>query len=173
MTPRLAAILVAAGALLSGCVMPGHSAAAVNTSVGDSCLVGTWTLVDETNQHGYSYSNNPVSVSGLAGSILTITSSGVEMEVFDGSQPLIGTTADGRQLAITIRGSFKFHIHGDGQKYAEAGQTVQLPTNATLDGQPTRYHSSYAPGNGTYVCSSSSLTLTTSGGNQTDKWTKG
>jgi hypothetical protein len=173
MSPRLAGIFIAAACTLaSGCALPLQPAASTS-NVGDSCLVGTWTLVEETNQHGYSLSETPVAVSGLAGSKLTITSRGDEKEVFDGSHPLEGTLADGRTLAIKIGGSFDFHIHGDGHKYAETGQKVQLPTSATVDGQPVQYHSSYSPGSGTYQCSSSSLTITTSDGNQTDTWSKG
>ena len=171
MAPRIAIVLISLA--LAGCTLPGAVSSASPPAVGDRCLVGTWTLVEETNRHGYSFNTVPLPVSGLAGSTLTITSAGEEKEVFDGSQPLVGTLSDGRKLVITIGGSTAFHIRGDGHKYTESGAKTDLPTTATLDGQPASYHSSYSPGTGTYQCSSSSLTLTTSDENQTDEWSKG
>ncbi len=174
MASRIAIVL--ASLALAGCTLPGAASAVSSASpsaVGDQCLVGTWTLVQESNGHGYSFNNAPVAVSGLAGSTLTITQAGDEKEVFDGSQPLTGTLPDGRKLAITIGGSIDFHIRGDGRKYTETGAKTVLPTSATLDGRPANYQSSYSPGTGTYQCSSSSLTMTTSDQNQTEEWSKG
>ena len=143
------------------------TACAVNNApakpaIGDSCVVGTWTLQHEENKSGYTYASTPVSVAGLQGAKLMLDAGGSETLRFDASEPLVGTLADGRALSITIRGSATFHIHADGGKYTESGSGVQMPTTATLAGAPvTDYHSSYAPGAGTYSCSSKSLTVTT------------
>ena len=157
--------------LLSGCTLGGHSSSP--PAVGDACIVGTWTLSSEQNVSGYTWNTAPVSVSGLAGAQLTITAAGDEKQVFDGSQPLEGTTAGGSVLRITIRGAFDFRIKADAGKYTETGAKVQLPTTATLNGQPVDYHSAYEPGRGTYTCSGGNLTMVTAGGVQTDQWTKG
>jgi hypothetical protein len=169
----IAPLLTAASVIaFGGCTLPGSAAAA--TTVGDTCLVGKWTLINETNQRGYSFSNVPVMVQGFAGATLTITSAGDEKEVFQGSAPLVGTLGDNRQLVITVGGSADFQIQASGGKYSETGKVTQLPTNATVAGQTvTNYHSSDSPGNGTYECTGSTLTITTSGGNQTDYWSKG
>jgi hypothetical protein len=159
-------------AAISGCSIGAHSSSPP-PAVGDACLVGTWTLQSEQNKSGYSFNSESLAVAGLAGATLTITSAGEEKENFDSSQPLEGTLADGRRLRITIRGSFDFHIKAGGGKYTETGSATDLPTTATVDGQPVNYHSSYAPGHGTYTCAGGSLTMTTGDGNQTDLWSKG
>lgn len=165
--------LVAAVLLAStSCSLGAHSS--VTGSVGDSCLVATWTMQDETSNSGYSYANVPVRVHGLAGTRLTITAAGDEKETFDGSQPLVGTLADGRELEITIGGSFDYRIRGGAGKYTETGAKVELPTSATVAGQPVpNYTSFYEPGAGTYTCGSGTLTMTTSDENQTATWSKG
>lgn len=141
-------------------------------AVGDSCLVGTWTEVNEANSSGYTWLGVPLPVSGLAGAELRIQSDGTETLVFDGSAPLVGITRAGQRLAIFVRGSVKYRIHGDGKKYVESGAVAQMPTTATLDGQPVSYHSAQTPGPGTYSCAKASLTMTTEGGVQTDSWTR-
>jgi hypothetical protein len=141
--------------------------------IGDSCIVGTWTLIDESNTSGYKYRNVPVSVTGLGGAKLTLSADGHEAENFAGSEPLIGTLADGRELSISIGGSFVFRIHAHADSYTETGNVTPLPTIATVDGRSVPdYHSSYAPGSGTYSCSRQSLTMATSTGVQTDHWSR-
>lgn len=141
--------------------------------IGDSCVVGSWVLSEETNHSGYAYAGVPVAVSGLAGAKLTLTTSGDEKESFDNSAPLIGTLANGLALSITIRGSIDYRIHAASGKYQETGTVVQLPTTAIAGGAPvTDYHSSYSPGRGTYSCAAGRLTITTEDGNQTDVWSK-
>lgn len=136
-------------------------------------MVGSWTLQHEENRSGYSYAGVPVPVTGLQGATLVIDAGGSETVQFEASRPLVGTVTGGRVLSITIRGSAVFHIHADGHNYTETGSNTDLPTAATLDGNPvTDYHSSYAPGNGTYSCSSSSLMVTTASSVQTDTWTR-
>jgi hypothetical protein len=142
-----------------------------SAAIGDTCLVGTWTLDDEENTTGYTLDNVPVSVSGLKGASLRFSSSGEEAGSFDGSGPLLGS-AGGRALSIQIAGSFAFQIHADKGHYTETGARTDLPTSATLDGAPISYHSAYAPGSGTYTCSSSHLTMVTSDSVQTTNWSR-
>ena len=155
-------------AATSGCILPGTKTAA-KAAIGDTCLVGTWSLDDEESMSGYTLNNQPVSVHGLKGASLKFRSTGEEVESFEGSEPLVGDTA-GRELSITIRGSFTFKIHADKGKYTETGDVTQPPTSATVDGVPITYHSSYGPGSGTYTCSSSHLTMVTGDGDQTTNW---
>jgi len=164
----LALVLCAAGCSIG---KPGSSAP---PAIGDACVVGTWILTLETNTSGYTYAGTPVAVSGLAGAQLTLTSAGDEKVKFDGSEPLVGTLANGLRLSITLGGSFDYKIHAASGQYQETGAVVKLPTTATAGGAPvTDYHSSYSPGSGAYTCSSSGLSMTTKGGNQTDNWSKG
>ena len=163
----LAAVLVLGMAACGAVQSPSKPA------VGDACIVGTWTLQHEENRSGYYYQNVPVAVTGLQGARLVIDSAGSETLQFDQSRPLVGNVTGGRVLSITIRGSAVFHIHADGHNYTETGSQTDMPTTATLDGAPvTDYHSAYAPGHGTYSCSSSSLTVTTASSVQTDTWTR-
>jgi hypothetical protein len=112
-------------------------------------------------------------VSGLAGAKLTIAPDGTDTEVFDGSQPLVGTASNGRALSISISGSVKFRIHGDGTKYVTTGTRTQMPTLATITGvNIADYQSFYAPGQGTYKCAGQSLTATNSTAIQTDTWSR-
>jgi hypothetical protein len=167
LVPAIALLL----AVATGC---GGTQAAALSSVGDSCLVGSWTLQHQENKSSYSYSGVPLSVTGLGGAKLTIKSDGTRNEVFDGSSPLVGTTAGGQHLVITITGSVSFKVHGDGHKYVETGSRRQLPTIATIDGVPVSgYQSSYAPAQGTYQCAGPSLTTTTTSGLQIETWSKG
>ena len=99
---------------------------------------------------------------------MTFVVGGTGSEDFAESEPLLGTTADGGKLAITIRGSWTFSIKGTAGHYVETGNKTDLPTTATYNGKAVDYHSSYSPGNGTYSCSSSSLTMTTNDQVQTD-----
>jgi hypothetical protein len=163
--PLLALLLASAGAC-------GGTQAA--TSVGDSCLAGSWTLEQQQNKSGYSYQGVPVAVAGLGGAKLTIKSDGTRQEVFDGSKALMGTTGAGQQLVIKITGSVTFKVHGDGKQYVETGSRKQLPTTATINGVPIAgYQSSYSPAQGAYKCDAKSLTTTTKSGIQTETWTKG
>lgn len=142
-----------------------------NPPIGDSCLVGRWSLDHEVNRSGWSYANIPVSVSGLHGAKLTLNADGTETESLMGSDPLVGTIADGRVLSINLGGSFTFHLHADGGQYVETGTVTVLPVTATLNGAPIpEYHGSYSPDTGTYKCSQQNLTTTTSSGVQSDSW---
>jgi hypothetical protein len=164
---KLAALLVVA--LTAACTL-GHASS--TSSVGDQCMVGTWTEVDEVNVSAYSINNESLSVAGFKGSGLTISSDGAESLSFDSSEPLIGTTKAGARLVITIRGKATFHIRGDGHMYSETGSKVTLATEATLNGKPVSYQSSYAPGHGTYTCDAHSLVTVSAGGVQTDTWSR-
>jgi hypothetical protein len=147
--------------------------ASASKTIGDACLVGSWSLDNEINRSGWSYANTPLSVNGLQGARLTLGADGTENEVFAGSNPLVGTLADGRVLSITIRGSFTFGLHADAHRYVETGRATVLPVTANLDGVPVPdYHGSYTPGGGTYACSQRTLTTTTSSNVQTDTWSR-
>ena len=135
-------------------------------------MVGAWTEVNEVNLSSYSVNKESLSVSGFEGSDLTIASDGAETLSFETSGPLVGTTKAGAKLAITIRGSATFHIHADGRSYTETGSTTELPTTATLNGKAIPYHSSYAPGHGTYACDAHQLVTASAGGVQTDTWSR-
>lgn len=161
----LTACLVASAACSLGSPKP-------SAAIGDTCLDGTWTLQNEVNTSGYTLNNVPVAVSGLAGATVTFKSDGTESETFDGSVPLVGEVG-GQQLSIRIGGSIRYTIHAAGGHYEEKGTKTELPTTATLGGAPIRYQSAYAPGHGTYRCSSGQLTTTTSDKVQTDTWSRG
>lgn len=169
---RLAsAFLIPLLLVMTACAV-GQSSSAT-AAVGDPCLVGSWTMVDEKNSSGYTFANAPVAVEGLRGTRLTISSAGDEREDFTDSAPLVGMLTDGRALAITIRGSFDFRIVARGGTYTETGTETALPTTASVAGIPiTDYHSDYTPGAGTYSCSSTSLTMTTNDAVQTATWSK-
>ena len=163
-------MIATCAALSSGCSLRGIAA---RPAIGDSCLVGSWSLDHEVNRSGWSYSNIPVAVSGLAGARLTLGADGTETELFTGSEPLSGTLADGRVLSITLGGSFTFHFHADGRQYVETGSETALPVTATLNGVAIAgYHGSYTPGSGTYTCSQRNLTTTTGSGVQIDSWVR-
>jgi hypothetical protein len=174
--PRLVIVVLLAACLAAtdGCVIPGSSAKAAHSpAIGDTCLVGTWTLHESVNTDGYTFNNGPLRVAGLRGATMTFAVDGTGSEDFAESEPLLGTTADGGKLAITIRGTWIFSIKGTAGHYVETGAKADLPTTATFNGKPADYHSSYSPGNGTYSCSSSSLSMTTNDQVQTDSWSKG
>jgi len=142
-------------------------------AVGDACLVGNWSLDQEVSPSGWLYANTPVSVAGLRGARLTLGADGTETEAFAGSSPLVGALADGRVLSITIRGSFTFHLHSDGNQYVESGAVTTMSVAATINGAVIPdYHGSYSPGTGTYSCSQRTLTTTTRPDLQTDTATR-
>ncbi len=117
--------------------------------------------------------NVPLRVAGLRDATMTLDVDGTGLEDFAQSEPLLGTTADGGKLAITIRGSWTFSLKGTGGHWVQTGTKTELPTTATFNGKPTDYHSSYAPGSGTYSCTRTSLTMSTDKQVQTDSWSKG
>jgi len=181
--PRVGVIVLLAVWLgtIQGCAVGGSSAkvahfspaVAPSPAIGDACLVGSWTLQRSVNTNGYSFNNAPLQVVGLRGATLTLAVDGTGSEDFADSEPLLGTTADGGKLAITIRGTWAFSIKGTGGLYVETGTKTQLPTTAPFNAKPADYNSSYSPGSGTYSCTRSSLTLTTDDKVQTDSWSKG
>jgi hypothetical protein len=112
-------------------------------------------------------------VSGLHGAKLTLGTDGTETESFAGSDPLVGTIADGRVLSISVGGSFTFHIHAEARQFVETGTKTPVPVKATLSGVPiSGYAGYYVPGTGTYSCSQANLTTTTKSGVQTDNWSR-
>jgi len=141
-------------------------------AVGDGCLVGNWTELHEENRSAYSYAGQAIAVSGSAGTRLTIAGDGTETFSFDSSAPLVGSTGAGQQLAITVRGTVKFHVHGDGHELTETGTRTTVPTQATLDGNPVQYSGYEAPGSWRYTCGDKTLTMTTDDGVQTDTWSR-
>ena len=179
--PRVVILLAACLAATQGCALGASSARVAHFSpvvvpsppIGDTCLVGTWTLQQSVNTNGYSFNKVPLRVAGLGGATLTLALDGEGSEDFAQSQPLLGTTAGGGKLAITIRGTFVFGITGTGHIYVETGTKTELPTTATFNGKTASYHSSYSPGSGTYSCTSSSLSMTSDNQVQTDSWSKG
>jgi hypothetical protein len=165
-------LLLAGLAATSGCGVFGKPVAHA-PAIGDTCLVGTWTLQEEVNTSGYSLNNVTLPVTGLRGAIVTFSSDGKESESFDGSAPLVGQSPRGDVLSITIGGSIVYRIHAADGDYTETGSKTQLPTMATLNGAMVEYHSSYEPGSGTYSCAGSNLTMITKGGVQTAMWSRG
>jgi hypothetical protein len=163
-----AAFAIFAIGLMSSCARP----QAASPAVGDTCLVGSWTEVNEVNSSAYGVNGESVAVAGFQGTALTIKSEGTEALSFQESAPLNGVTSAGSHLQITVRGGVTFHIHGDGHKFTETGTGVNLPTQATLDGKPIQYQSYYYPGRGTYSCAAHSLTTTTVTGVQTNTWSR-
>ena len=164
-------LLIGTYALLCGACAPSRPSS--TPAIGDACLVGNWRLDHEVNRSGWSYSNIPVSVSGLSGAKLALGADGTEREVFAGSAPLVGMMGNGRVLSITVGGSYTFHMHADGRQYVETGTVTALPVTATLGGSPVLdYHGSYSPGTGTYECSQLTLSTTTRSGVQTDTWSR-
>jgi len=112
--PRLVIVVLLAACLAAtdGCVIPGSSAKAAHSpAIGDTCLVGTWTLQESINTDGYTF-NKPLRVAGLRGATMTYAVDGTGSEDLAESEPLLGTTADGGNLAITIRGTWIFSIKG-------------------------------------------------------------
>lgn len=166
--PGSVLLVLVCGACTFGSCSAGGAGA--TPAVGDTCLVRSWTEVMETNSTGYTWLNVPLAVSGLAGARMTISPDGSLTEVFDGSRPLVGVDRAGQQLVIGIRGTVHFHIHGDGKTFTETGTRVEMPTVASLNGQPVTYHSEQSPGPGTYTCSKTALTMTTANGVQADQW---
>jgi hypothetical protein len=163
-----AAFAIFAIGLISSCARPQGAGLAV----GDACLVGSWTAVNEVNSSAYGVNGESVAVAGFEDTGLTIKSDGTEARSFQESAPLTGVTSAGSHLQITVRGGVTFHIHGDGHNFTETGTRVNLPTHATLDGKPIQYESYYDPGHGTYSCTAHSLTTTTATGVQTDTWSR-
>ena len=174
-------LLVASLAATQGCSVAGSSgkvshfspAVVLSPAIGDTCFVGRWTLQQSVNTTGYSFNNAPLRVAGLQGATVTFSLDGTASEDFAQSRPLLGATADGGKLAITIRGTFAFSIKTTGHSYVETGTKTELPTTATFNGKPANYGSSYEPSSGTYSCTSSSLTMSTDNKVQTDSWSKG
>ena len=167
----VAFLFVVQGCSLGRCTLGNPATTA--PAIGDTCLVGTWLLDRDVNTRGYSVNNVPLEVAGLQGAKMTFTSDGKGVEDFGGSDPLLGTTADGHHLSITLRGTWPFHIHADGHRYVETSPKTPLQTTATVDGQSIEYSSYYTPASGTYTCAKSALTMTTDSGVQTDQWSRG
>ncbi|MGB9483712.1 MAG: hypothetical protein WCB86_07450 [Candidatus Dormiibacterota bacterium] len=125
------ACLAALGA--TGSVALAHSATAPLAAtkapaVGDSCLVGAWILVKESDPTSFTWDGVTVPVAGLAGADMTITPGGTEVDNYSNSQPLLGTYQD-QTFSVQVRGS------GTSHDRAHNGLLVQTVVSFAMTGE--------------------------------------
>ena len=129
-----------------------------NQSVGDSCLVGTWTLQRE--QGHYSTNNIIVTISGLSGTKLTIIGTGAATYDYGASAPETGRNGTQHESAV-LRGTRSAQIHA--LKGALGISTISNHATWTisLDGiaRPPAPLPDPNPGMAGYSCSKSRLQI--------------
>ena len=102
----------------SAAVSPASVVPAVAPTLGDQCLVGTWTVLHEADLA--SINSQMVAMSGLDGTTLTINSDGSAVFNYDASKPLAGLYG-GKYLGETFRGRVTYKVTLDGNQITLTG----------------------------------------------------
>ena len=129
-------------------------------ALGDSCLVGRWLEVDESAPGNWTWNNEVIAMSGLAGLVLTFRSEGVERIDLNASQPLIGDY-HGHQIKAFLRGAVAYHAHATGGKLELSAPAVDVQVTFFYDGvqQPTGSVQYASNATDTYACATTRLRI--------------
>jgi hypothetical protein len=107
-------------------VLPGSVA-----GIGDNCLIGTWTVSNETDIT--TIGTSVVTLSGLAGAKMTITAAGGAIFDYTGSQPMAGAY-NGQNLTETYAGTMNFQDQVTRGTLMIAFVSSRAVATAALDG---------------------------------------
>jgi hypothetical protein len=174
MTRRALAIAItaAAGAVLCSCnSSPAPSSASPTAVALDQCVVGTWKSTSING--GITIAGAHVTLSGGAGELLTIASSGVIRTDDSGTAPLTGTATDGSVYKLAQTGIATGAVTAAGGHIAvkldqPTPLTVSLYKNDVL-------LQSQHPGSATdtYTCAAGSSLVITGGGGTVSTYAPG
>lgn len=129
---------------------------ATQSPIVDRCLVGTWRA---TVTYAYDSSGRQGSLSGGAGTLLTIDADGTETYDYSLSQPVQGVV-EGHHIVYVLRGYGTVHVMARGGRIVESdadhshvGAAVSIDGAAPFSAPPEWTSAS------TYACSSAVLRL--------------
>ena len=133
-------------------------------AIPDPCVLGSWTLVSST----VSSTKPALHLSGLSGTLLTVSADGGGTLNFDSSQPLLGTS-NGQSVSSLYRGTLSAHVHVlDHSLFSIQSTPATATITTTLAGVlqpvlPLTWDQSLP-----YTCSATQLHLSAAGGGVTE-----
>jgi len=130
-------------------------------AIGDSCLVGKWTLTSLVMTDTASVPGATLTFTGQVGTVMTLGAEGTEVYDLTNSTPLVGS-GGGHTFSWQGQGVQRFQFHGEGGEWWESGpgQTATA-THVVVDGVAQPDFSNVGPPiAGSYTCSGSSLRMT-------------
>jgi hypothetical protein len=173
--PAAVSVLALLAAMTAACALPlnasrtspspSPSPNAAPPPLGDACLVGRWIDRRSVDATDWTFNGQVVPVTGLAGFVLTLSADGEETDDWSNSEPLIGTY-QGQQLKIVLRGFYTFHgVTANGVELTEPPGEGSFSAQFFLGGRTQSTYSAHAGTGSTesYVCSATSLSVTTQG----------
>src|SRR5207249_5967245 len=119
-------------------------------AIGDSCLVGRWTLMSLLMTDTASVPGVTLTFTGQLGTVMTLGAEGTEVYDLTNSTRLVGV-GNGHTISWQGQGVQRFQFRGEGGQWWESGPgQLATATNVVLDGvtQPedrksTRLNSSH------------------------------
>ena len=130
-------------------------------AIGDSCLVGRWTLLSLVMTDTASIPGVTLTFTGQVGTVMTLGAEGTEVYDLTNSSPLVGS-GGGHSLSWQGQGVQRFQFHGEGGQWRESGpgQTATA-THVVIDGVAQPDFTNVGPAiAGSYTCSASDLRMT-------------
>ena len=130
-------------------------------AIGDSCLVGRWTLTSLVMMDTVSLPGVTLAFTGQVGTVLTLGADGTEIYDLTNSTPLVGS-GGGHTLTWQGQGVQRFQFHGEGGKWWESGPgQAATATHVVVDGVAQPDFTNVAPPvSGSYTCAGSNLKMT-------------
>ena len=130
-------------------------------AIGDSCLVGRWTLMSLLMTDTASVPGVTLTFTGQLGTVMTLGAEGTEVYDLTNSTRLVGV-GNGHTISWQGQGVQRFQFRGEGGQWWESGPgQLATATNVVLDGVAQPDFSSVGPPTaGFYTCSTSELRMT-------------
>ncbi len=130
-------------------------------AIGDSCLVGRWTLMSLLMTDTASVPGVTLTFTGQLGTVMTLGAEGTEVYDLTNSTRLVGV-GNGHTISWQGQGVQRFQFRGEGGQWWESGPgQLATATNVVLDGVTQPDFSSVGPPTaGSYTCSGSELRMT-------------
>jgi len=130
-------------------------------AIGDSCLIGKWTLTSLVMTDTASVPGTTLTFTGQVGTVMTLGAEGTEVYDLTSSTPLVGS-GGGHTFSWQGEGVQRFQFHGEAGEWWESGpgQTATA-THVVVDGVAQPDFSNVGPPiAGSYTCSGSNLRMT-------------
>src|SRR6266513_2106792 len=130
-------------------------------AIGDSCLVGRWTLMSLLMTDTASVAGITLTFTGQLGTVMTLAAEGTEVYDLTNSTRLVGV-GNGHSISWQGQGVQRFQFHGEGGDWWESGPgQIATATQVIFDGAAQPDFSSVGPPMaGSYTCAGSELRMT-------------
>lgn len=174
-TSRCLIVIAAAATAIAACSCGSSSSDATATPTAvvlDHCLVGTWKSSNVTGN--ITIAGSPVTLSGGARELITISTNGAIRTDDSNTAPLSGTAADGSTYKLTQSGSATGTISATGGRIAvRLDQPTTLTVTLSKNGTVVQSQQPPASATDSYTCTAGSLLVITGGGGTVSTYSPG